>query len=34
MKMFMVYTKEGTQLGVPVYERNKNDANESLYESE
>ena len=26
MKMFMVYTKEGTQLGIPVYARNKNDA--------
>lgn len=34
MKMFMVYTKEGTQLGVPVYARNKNDAISQAYMDE
>ena len=34
MKMFMVYTKERTQLGVPVYARNKNDAISQAYMDE
>ena len=34
MKMFMVYTKEGTRLGIPVYAKNKSDAISQAYMDE
>ena len=34
MKMFMVYTKEGTRLGIPVYAKNKSDAISQTYMDE